>query len=567
MKTTLLTLLLIAVAALAAPLSAQSRGGETMLDPGATIAAYGPTIGADHCHSVVVWNSDDTVFSSNSRDGGRNYTAAPIVIAGGTASGAKRTYKDGMALDHPYIHLVYEDEATGSEEHMYAMSMDMGDTWSTPSIIPSAGSGYITDIEVFTNAHHGGAGTAIVVVSLAMSFPNGCFVNVSNDNGLTWTETRLDPGTGDVDGVDASMDGDNLLVTFNDDSSGTNQTYAVVSNDAGASFGPVVTLSTGGVGKTAFPVCYTEHGDMVVTWLEDDSSLSGTYEDIMASYSTDNGLTWGSTMNLTNNAGAYDCDNLEVTHSQMIAGTGGLTNFVFENNTSGSDEVFCVSTDDRGVTLHTTNFGSGSYPRVAGTDKYVGVAYGSDPTGGYVESPMLAISRDGGLTFRASADVSQGASTGDSDYVELAMDPVYDNYHIVSIENRTGQNQVYVGGSRVALLEPVIDTTAHTAQFNVSGFGIASGSTSVQLYASGSTALGVGMINDDRDTLMDIDQILLVSRSFTPFRVTLDSLGNGSTAAISIPARFYGATLQFAGIELLAGGAFGTLIEPVAVTL
>jgi hypothetical protein len=556
-----ITPLLITVAALAAPLSAQSRGGDTMVDSGAT-RAYGTVVGAHDLNTIAVWNSDDIVFASNSKDGGRNWSAAPVVIGGATGSGDKRTYKDAIAFANGNVYLAYEDKATGSEEHMFSMSSDGGDTWSAPTTIPSAGAGYITDIDVHAN------GQVVIVVSLALAFPNGCFVNVSNDQGATWTETRVDAALGDVDGIDASMSGNDLLVTFNDDSTGLNQTYAVVSNDGGNTFGPIMTLSAGGVGKTAYPVCWTENGDMVVAWLEDDSSISGTNEDVMAAYSSDNGATWGSAMNLTNTAGlGFDCDNLEVYHSQLNAGTGGMTNFVFENNTSGSDEVFCLSTDDYGMNFYTTNFGAGSYPRVAGKRSYVGVAYGADPSGGFVENSTLAVSRDGGVTFRASADVSQGASTGDADYTEIALDTVYDNFIVGSVEDRTGQNQMYVGGSRAGLIEPVVDTTAHTIQVNVSGVGIQGTSSRVQIFASGSTGIGGAMVPDGRDTMMMVDPVLLISRSFAPFSVTIDANGKGSTPTLSTPAGYHGATLQFAGLEILGGGVFGTLMEPVAVTL
>jgi hypothetical protein len=553
--------LLFTLAALAAPLCAQSRGGDTMVDSGLT-RAYGTMVGSDGLNVVAIWNSDDTVFASNSQDGGRNWTAAPVVIGGGTLSGAKRTYKDAMAFANGNVYLAYEDKASGSEEHMFSMSSDGGDTWSVPTTIPSAGAGYITDIEVLAN------GQMIVVVSLALAFPNGCFVNVSYDNGLSWTETRVDPALGDVDGVDASMYHNDLLVTFNDDSTGLNQTYAVVSNDGGATFGPVVTLSTGGSGKTAYPVCYTEAGDMVVAWIEDDSTASGTYEDVMACYSTDSGLTWGPAMSLTSNGGVFDCDNLEVYHSQQNAGTGGMTNFVFENNTSGGDEVFCMSTDDYGVNFTTTNFGAGSYPRVAGGRSYVGVAFGQDPSGGYVENSSLAVSRDGGMSFRATADTSMGMSTGDADYTEIAYSAAYDNFIVGSVEDRTGQNQMYVGGSRAALLEAVVDYSIHSLQFNVSGVGIsASGPTTVQIVGAGASIPGAVHLPDGRDVLLNIDSILMRTKSFAPFRVAIDAAGNGSTPVLSTPAGFHGATVLFGGVEFLGGGMFGTLIEPIAVTL
>jgi hypothetical protein len=180
---------------------------------------------------------------------------------------------------------------------------------------------------------------------------------------------------------------------------------------------------------------------------------------------------------------------------------------------------------------------------------------------------VLAVSRDGGVTFRASADVSQGAATGDADYTEIALDTVYDNFIVGSLEDRTGQNQMYVGGSRAGLIEPVVDTTAHTIKVNVSGVGIQGTPSRVQIFASGSMGVGGAMVPDGRDTMMMVDSVLLVSRSFAPFNVTLDAAGNGSTPMLSTPAGFHGATLQFAGLEILGGGVFGTLMEPVAVTL
>jgi hypothetical protein len=245
-----------------------------------------------------------------------------------------------------------------------------------------------------------------------------------------------------------------------------------------------------------------------------------------------------------------------------------MTNFVFENNTSGSDEVFCMSTDDYGVNFTTTNFGSGSYPRVAGKRSYVGIAYGSDPAGGYDENATLAVSRDGGFTFRASADVSQGASTGDADYTEIAIDSVYDNFIVGSLENRTGTNQMYVGGSRAALLEAVVDSSIHSLQFNVSGVGIsASGPTNVQIVGAGASIPGAVLLPDGRDVLLNIDSILIRTKSFAPFRVAIDAAGNGSTPVLSTPVGFHGATVLFGGVEFLGGGMFGTLIEPIAVTL
>jgi len=172
------------------------------------------------------------------------------------------------------------------------------------------------------------------------------------------------------------------------------------------------------------------------------------------------------------------------------------------------------------------------------------------------------------MSFRATADTSMGMSTGDADYTEIAYSAAYSNFIVGSVEDRTGQNQMYVGGSRAALLEAVVDPIVHSLQFNISGVGIsASGPTKVQIVGSGASIPGAVILPDGRDVLMNIDSILIRTKSFAPFNVAIDALGNGSTSTLSTPAGFHGATVLFGGVEILGGGMFGTLIEPIAVTL
>jgi hypothetical protein len=550
--------LIFIAAALAAPLCAQSRGGDTQLSSGAVLA-YGPAIVTNGLNATAVWNSDETVLSSYSTDGGRSWSATPVVIGGGTLSGAKRTYKDAIASHLNDTYVMYEDKATGAEEHMFTMSSDSGATWSTPTIVPSVGSGYITDINVHAN------GSVIVATSLALSFPNGCFVNVSNDGGLSWTETRADAAIGDVDAVSSSMSGGTLLVTWVDDSAGVNETFGMVSSDNGATFGSIITLSdTLDNFKTSSVDCWVDNGEMAVAWLEDDSTLSGTFDNLIVVYSADNGATWSTPVALTDNLDltgtpVYDADNMEITHS------GGITNIVYEYNIAGQDDIYCSSTSDYGVSFADTNLGAGSYPRVTGDSDYVGVAFG---LGAYPENPGLAVSRDGGVTFAATFDVSAGGSIGDADYLEIAYSAEYNNFVVLHVEDRTGLNQVYAGGSRAALLESTVDTLAGTLQLNISGISASSGGpTQVQIAGALTSTLGAALLPDGRDVMLSIDPVLLATKSFAPLRVSINAAGNGATGVMTTPASFSGTTILFGGAELVGGGVFGTLIEPIEVIM
>lgn len=544
---------------LAAPLTAQSRPGDIQLDTSGTTTAFGPAIASSDLVSVAVWNSDDTVMCATSTDGGNTWNA-PIAIGGGSGSGAKRTYKDAIAIDADRIYVAYEDEATGSEEHMFTVSGDKGATWSTPVQLTTLKSGDIYDINLVADN-----GT-VVVTSMSDSFPQGCYAHISNDGGATWTASRLDAGTGDIDEIDTCMSGNDILVTWNDDTTGANAVYAAVSNDAGATFGAVTQVSGTGTVRAQDHDCYTENGDMVVAWLQDDTSISGTAEDVVAAYSSDSGATWGAPVNVTTTGlNGGDCDNLEVYHSQLNAGTGGMTNFVFENNPNGSDEVFCVSSDDYLATPGIeTNLGAGGFPRVVGERSYVGVAF----TGpGFPENPMLAVSRDGGFTFGTGAmDMSDGASTGDADFVEVGYDARYDNFVVVYLEDRLGSNNVWACGTRAAYFDHTI--SGGTITFNAERFGLQAVPSDVQMVAAfNNNPSGVALPADGRNIMLAFDPILNATRTFSPLRISLSGGGSGATGALTPPSSVSGATLYWVGVEMLSVGGFGSITDPVAITM
>ena len=150
---------------------------------------------------------------------------------------------------------------------------DNGATWTTTQL-PTLNTGPIYDINLVADTR------TVVVTSMAASFPQGCFAHISTDYGATWTESRLDPGTGDIDEIDTCMSGSDILVTWNEDTTGANAVYAVVSNDGGFTFGSVVQVSGTGTVRAQDHDCYTENGDMVIAWLQDDTSISGTAEDV-----------------------------------------------------------------------------------------------------------------------------------------------------------------------------------------------------------------------------------------------------------------------------------------------
>jgi len=553
--------LLAGIALLCAPLAAQNTRTPLQLDPGMA-KAWGPGVTSADGISVIAWNEDgtNTVWVSNSHDSSRSFTP-PIQVDDSATIGAKRTYKDAIALGGGKVYLAFEDMRTGAEEVWFSTSSDAGDTWGANVMLTKGGSGNVYDVhtEAFDNF--------VYVLMLVDNAPNeGAWLAQSSDHGATWATTRMDSGLADVDNLDLRVFGPDVFVVWDEDTTGNNQVYCATSNDSGATWNATVQVSA--TGKAQAPDVFSENGDVAIGWLEDDPTLSGTFDDVVIAFSTDHGVTFGAPVQVTSHAGLFDCDNLEIYHSQFNTGTGGMMNVVYEDNSSGIDHVMCTSSDDYGVTFYRSDFGEGSYPRVMGWQNHVGVVFGSGPGYPAPENPTLAVSRNGGVDFGAPMDMSHGTSVGDIDYIELAFDPRYGNFTMAYLDDSaSGVNQIYTAGRRAASVAMVPAGAGFELEFT--GFGISHAGETVQGVVSLNNHHGPGGLalpyGDGR--------FMYLARPFYYYpsmAATLDGAGNARSAVTPLATAHHGLHVHFAAVSYgVYGGSgqFGDIAEPFEVVL
>ena len=310
---------------------------------------------------------------------------------------------------------------------------------------------------------------------------------------------------------------------------------------------------------------WAEAGDVLFGWLED---MASSKEDVMACWSHDYGATLGAAVNMTGHLGAADCDNLELYHFQINSGTGGMTNMVFEDNRSGSDEVVCVSTPDYGVNKYENNLGTGTYPRVLGGANYVAVAFGG---GGFPENPNFVMSRNGGMDFSPLLDASNGASTGDADYIEIGFDSDYNSFYVASVEDRTGTNQMYVGGARSAQVAVTADPTTGIAEIDLSGYGVSEGGFQVQIAAARTLQMWGSLTNtipDGRVLLLEADTMFNATKSMPSLRLTVGADGTATTGPIPYPVGL--GSLYLTAVSFTTGPSglvLGSIAEPIGPIL
>jgi len=255
----------------------------------------------------------------------------------------------------------------------------------------------------------------------------------SNDGGVTWgTDTRLtnDPGWSCAPSVAAS--GSEVHVVWEDDRDQDTEVYYKCSTDGGATWGPdvLVTVATGPQGMPSVAVV---GGYVHVTW--SDFTLMGNTE-IYYGRSTDYGATWGTPVQISNAAG-FSTSSSIAAHESNVHIAWLDSRFGWFNN-----EIFYRRSTDDGVTwggelrlTEDTTFSNTPSIAVVGSNVHV---VWEDMRDGNFEM-YYKHSTNNGLNWSADARLTNDA--GDSHYPSLAASGP--NLHLVWQDNRDGNEEIY----------------------------------------------------------------------------------------------------------------------------
>jgi len=310
-------------------------------------------------------------------------------------------------LSRDAVHVVWDDMSSGNDEVFYRSNA--GDVVSNPAddLSNTAGSSSIPSIAV--------SGNNVYVVWRDNTPGNDeVFYRRSNDGGASFGSTvNLSNNAGFSGAPSIAVSGNNVHIVWYDQTPGNSEIFYRRSTDGGASFGSTVNLSNNAA-ESAPPAIAVSGNNVYVDWRD---NTPGNF-DMLYRRSTDGGASFGSTVNLSNNAG--DSGGI----SQGIAASGNSVYIVWRDNTPGSYNIFYRRSTDGGASFGSTvnlsnNDGHSDLPAIAASGSNVYIVWFDNTPGNF--EIFLRKSVNAGDIFGSTVNYSH--STGDSIAPTIAVSP------------------------------------------------------------------------------------------------------------------------------------------------
>jgi hypothetical protein len=243
-------------------------------------------------------------------------------------------------------------------------------------------------------------------------------------------------GNNQQDGVHLAVQGTRFVAVFADQfgvSSTKQDIFAVVSNDSGLTWGPMVRIDTGDApnltdGDEAKCVI-TQSGAIVAVWEETKGAFGfgSSNEDIYFNRSTDGGATWLPSA-LPLNTGTSGSNITSDIDRIWITSSGESVYVTWEEDALSSigadEEVWFTKSDDAGVTWSTPIVieGNGTVdaddPRMVAVGQTVLVTFAAESA--TTDDIVVLRSTDGGVNWTRT--VVESNDQGDSDTPDIAVD-------------------------------------------------------------------------------------------------------------------------------------------------
>lgn len=167
----------------------------------------------------------------------------------------------------------------------------------------------------------------------------------------------------------------------------------VSSSDGGATWSKAVAITdrAGAAAEGLHELAFTTKGDLVSVWLD---ARKGKGPTIMASRSTDGGLTWIPNQGLCASPSGSVCDCCPVA---MAAGPEGRVMIVFCNSLEGARDLWGMESSDGGATFGEARRMQGDRWRIAACPMAVGAVAYWDDFGSFDRRPLAINNREGDL--------------------------------------------------------------------------------------------------------------------------------------------------------------------------
>ena len=321
-----------------------------------TAFSFSPQIIVSGNNVFVVWQDlsnggDPDIFFRVSNDNGQTFEP-PIDLSSntGTSEGPQ------MIVSGNNVYVVWMDTSNGGDlDIFFRVSNDNGQTFEPPIDLSSN-----TGLSRFPQMIVSGNNVYVVWQDTSNGGDDDIFFRVSNDNGQTFEPPiDLSSNTGGSFGQQMIVSGNNVYVAWMDTSNGgDNDIFFRVSNDNGQTFEPPIDLSSN-TGQSFTQQMIVSGNNIYVVWQD---TSNGPDVDIFFRVSNDNGQTFEPIIDLSNNTGESD-------GQQMIV-SGNNVYVVWTDNSNGPDrDIFFRVSNDNGQTFEppldiSSNTGDSASPKM-----------------------------------------------------------------------------------------------------------------------------------------------------------------------------------------------------------
>jgi Neuraminidase (sialidase) len=259
----------------------------------------------------------------------------------------------------------------------------------------------------------------------------------STDNGATWGPVQeVSESCSNFFSPQIAVSGSNVFVVWHSgggECQSANEIHFRRSTDNGATWHPAVNLSNN-PGHSSAPLIAASGSNVYVVWtqLNPDETLS----DIFFRRSTDNGATWKSKVNISNNVG----DSL----TPQVNFSGINVYVAWSDDLPTNNDIFVRRSADNGATWKvaknlSNNPGPSLNPQIAASGSSAHVVWDQRNTGQTLSDVFFRRSTDNGATWNLAKNLSSNGHSGDPD-LAVSGSIVY----TVWVNSGTGNGDIFL---------------------------------------------------------------------------------------------------------------------------
>lgn len=322
-----------------------------------TIQFIDPQIATSANNVYIVWQGGDAYFRGSS-DNGATWQSIVNLSDDLSAGNAQ------LAAVESNVFVVWENGAIGRGDIMSRRSTDNGNTWESTFNVSD------NPLES-TEAKIAASGSRVYVAwaqeMMLGSTSHDIFFRRSTDGGATWKPVRnLSNNDGQSFDQEVAASGSNVYVVWIDETPGNHEILFKRSTDNGATWKSTVNLSNNAA-PSLQPIIAASGSSVYVVW---SNRVPGNWE-LYFRASTDNGATWKPFVNLSNNPGVSgNPGNGAFVTGTGIAVSGSHVHVAWQDSTGGDYDILSRRSTDNGATWKSVknlsnNGGDSSDPQIA----------------------------------------------------------------------------------------------------------------------------------------------------------------------------------------------------------